>query len=250
MLAVGLGMMCHIAQAETPAAAHAAEDGQWRGTLAAGASLTGGSSRTRNLSLDAAARAATPTMRWTVRLKAQHSRDGDSTATERLQLGGRHDRNLSLRLFGFVGADAETDRVAGIAWRLAPSAGLGWKLVQGADVSIDAIAGVSGTVERYRPERVERGRTLRSDRYASGLLGLESSQSLGQGLSLRQRLALRPALRGEAPDRAEFDAALLLALTGRTALNVAYSARREGSAPGAPSRTDTVFTTGLSVRFE
>lgn len=226
------------------------KDGQWRGTLAAGFSLSTGATRTRHFTLDGTARSETEASRWTLVLKGQHSRDGDVTSAERLQLGARHDRTLGPRLFGFAGADVETDRPAGLSTRLAPSAGLGWKLVQSPRWTLDALAGLSYTQDRYDPERVVGSRIIGSARYGSGLLGLESTQAVGTGLSLRQRLALRPALQGDGPDRAEFDAALSFALSGRTALNVAYTARREGASAGSPARTDTVFTTGVSVRFE
>ena len=82
------------------------------------------------------------------------------------------------------------------------------------------------------------------------LLGEESTHKLSDTTSFKQRLTLVPNLKNSGEFRSNWDAGLAVAMSKTMNLNVGFSfAHNSDPGPGRKS-TDTLLTTGISVKFD
>lgn len=242
--------VCSTAAAAVAAQATVKNDGKWRAALGVGASHAGGNTREASLSLTADAVRATARDKISLYGNAQYARSEGVTTSDQGRLGGRWDDDLDAHWFGFVGLDFERNRFANVKLRGLASAGLGRHLLKSEDHGFDVFAGLGVSEDRYVEPTLIDGRVRGAYRYASLLLGEESTHRLSESTSFKQRLALVPNLRNRGEYRANWDAGLAVAMSKTMNLNLGF-ALTHNSEPG-PGRksTDTLLTTGISVKFE
>lgn len=226
------------------------KDGQWRATLGLSASHASGNTRESGLTLGADAVRASENDKLSVFGHAQYTRNAGVTTSDQLRLGGRYDRDLDTRWFGFVGLDLERKRLANVKLRGLASAGLGLHLLQGEAHGLDLFFGLGWAEDRYLEPTLIDGEVRSTYAYGSLLLGEESTHRLTDSTSFKQRLALVPNLRNRGEFRANWDAGLAVAMSSSLSLNLGLAVSHD-SEPGPGRRaTDTLLTTGVSVKFE
>ena len=243
ILAAGLG---------GPAQAQATlkPDGRFRSAIGLGASWTSGNTSTRQLSLNADAVRATAEDRTTLFGSANYARSEGVTTSDRVRLGGRHDIELRGPAFGFGSLEFERNKFANLELRGQLGAGLGWHLVKTQAVSWDLLAGVSYSDDRYFDPMLIDGQARTSYGYGGLLLGEESTHRFNEVTSAKQRLTLVPNLKNSGEYRAQWDAGLAVSMSRALSLNLGL-AMTYNSEPGPGRKTsDTLLTTGVSVRFD
>ncbi|GCL63748.1 DUF481 domain-containing protein [Pseudaquabacterium pictum] len=253
--------MAHLCQAALVALSLAAaagaqaqatvkNDGQFRAALGLGASLASGNTKATNLSLNADAVRATDRNKLSLYGNLQYARSGGTTTADQLRLGTRYDQNLGTQLFGFGGLDLERNKFANLNLRAQLSAGLGWHLIKSPSTTFDLFGGLGYVSDKYKSPMVIDGRSRDSYGYMSLLLGEESTHKLSDTTSFKQRLTLVPNLQNRGEFRANWDAGLAVAMSKAMNLNVGLNfAHNSEPGPGRKS-TDTLVTTGVSVKFD
>lgn len=246
-LAVGLGLTS-LAQAQAQATVKA--DGQFRAALGLGASLSSGNAKSSNLSLTGDGARLTDQDKVSVYGNALYARSGGVTTSEQMRLGGRYDYNLGPALFAFGSLDFDRNKFANLTLRSQLGAGLGWHAMKTPSTTWDLFGGLGYTSDRYVAATLIDGADRTRYGYATVLLGEESTHKLSATTSLKQRLTLSPNLKHRGEFRANWDAGLAVAMTKALNLNVGFSVAHN-SEPGAGRKTtDTLLTTGVSVKFD
>jgi len=226
------------------------DDGQWRASLGLGASNASGNTRASSLALNADAVKATKQEKVSLYGNAQYARSNGTTTGEQFRLGGRYDHNFGTQWFGFGGLDLERNKFANLKLRSQLSGGVGYHLIKNERTTFDLFGGLGFTADKYMAATRIDGATRSSYNYASLLLGQESTHKLSDSTSFKQRLVLVPNLKNRGEYRANWDAGLAVAMSKAMNLNVGFAmARNSEPGPGRKS-TDTLLTTGISVKFD
>lgn len=239
-----------LAAAGAQAQATVKNDGQFRAALGLGASLASGNTKATNLSLTGDAVRATDQNKLSLYGNLQYARSGGTTTADQLRLGARYDQNLSAKLFAFGGLDLERNKFANLNLRAQLSAGLGWHVIKSPTTTFDVFGGLGYVSDKYKDPMVIDGRSRDSYGYMSLLLGEESTHKLSDSTSFKQRLTLVPNLKNRGEFRANWDAGLAVAMSKTMNLNVGLGfAHNSEPGPGRKS-TDSLLTTGVSVKFD
>lgn len=82
------------------------------------------------------------------------------------------------------------------------------------------------------------------------LIGTESHHRPSETTTLHQKLVVYPAIDGTGNVRVELEAGIAVTILRRLALTATLSARRNSDPGAGIKRTDTLFVTGVSFRFE
>lgn len=226
------------------------DDGQWRSVVTLGAALTSGNTDTTVVTLNGDAVKATKQDKLRAYANANYAKSESSTTAELLRAGARYDYNLNSTFFGFGAGEVERDGVAGLNSRLSLGAGLGMHVIKEAAMTWDVYGGLGYTADRYETARNIDGANRSSYSYMSLLLGEESTHKLSATTNFRQSLVLYPNLKNTGEFRAVFDAGLSVAMSSSMSLAVGLQ-HRYNSEPGAGlKKGDTLFTTGVSIKFE
>jgi putative salt-induced outer membrane protein len=219
-------------------------DGKWHGGITIGGAFASGNSSSRVLTGSADAAVATTVDKISLYGNVNYGRsdiDGVRTTTsDQVRLGGRYDYNLSEALFVFGGANAETNKVAGLKSRYGLNGGVGYKVIRTAETTFDVFAGVGYSTVKFTDDSSANG--------AEFMLGEESTHKLSESTTFKQRLEFRPG-QGDLGNLATFDAALATAISGAWTLNTGLAVRYASEvAPGLKS-TDTLLTVGFGYKF-
>jgi putative salt-induced outer membrane protein YdiY len=225
-------------------------DGEFRSVLGMGASFSSGNSDARNFSLTADGVRATDEDKWTLGAKAQYASSEGVKTAEQLRGSGRYDRNLSAITFWFAGLDLERNTFANLSLRSQVSGGGGWHVFKSAEHSLDLFAGVSYTTERYQQSALIAGEVREAYQYPGLLLGEESTHQITSTTHFKQKLSYVPNLKRSGDYRLTWDAGLSVAMSQRTSLTVGLSAVHNSDPALGRKRTDTLLTTGVSMRFD
>lgn len=244
------GLASVMAAATVHAQAPTPEDGQWRGSFGIGASFASGNTSSRTVSVNGDAARATPVDKISLAGTGLYAKSDGETTGAQLRLGGRYDHVLSDQWFSFGSLDLERDQIAELDLRSTVGGGLGYHVVKRDDHVWDVFGGLGYTDERYgEPTFVDDA--LRTHYgYAALLLGEESTHRLNETVSAKQKLVVFPNLRDRGEYRATLDATLSVAMTQRLALNVGLSVRHNSDPGIGLKTTDTLLTTGVSMKFE
>lgn len=225
-------------------------DNQWRYLLTAGANASTGNSKSASLNLSGEAAKVSSIDKWTFNAQSAYARNEGETQTERYALGTQYTRDLTPTWFGFGTLDALRDKPANIALRSSLASGLGYHVIRNDRHNFDVSAGLGYSRDRY-DELTDVDGGLR-DTYGRFELVLaeESNHKLTETTSLRQRLAVFPNLRDSGEYRASFDTNVTVAMTRDMNLTAGMSWRYNSDPGVGTKRTDAMFITGVSFRFD
>lgn len=230
--------------------------GRWDGDFNASATLSEGSTKSMSLQmgLDAAYRRPDDKLAVSAQYLESRSRSVSNgvvtTSLTALQwrLGGRYDRDINPRDFGFVGLDFSHDEVRQLLLRSEPSTGLGRHMVKTRDDQWDVYAGLTWREDFYYEPGVEIDGQQRA-RYdtVDTLFGEESTHQLAEQVRFKQKFVLYPGLLSTQGTRALLDAGLQVDLNKTLSLSVKLQGRYDAWAPA--EKVDLLLLTGLSVKF-
>jgi len=228
----------------TSALAQDKTDGEWRGTLSLSLSYSTGNTDANALNVAADAARTTAADKFTLgatALRSQSKNEGVTTKTAELyKVGGRYDRNLGERLFGFGSANVEKDKLQRLDLRTSLGAGAGWHLVSTPDTTVDVFAGLGATREEY---------TTSSRNFTEIVLGEESSHRLFERTTFKQKLTVFPSLEDSGEYRANLDATLATAIAAGWNFNVTLSSRYVSDPQPGLESTDTLLLVGIASTF-
>ena len=225
-------------------------DGQMRAAFGLGASLSSGNSKSSSLSMTGDAVRATAQDKLSLYGNALRTSSDGNTTGEQVRLGGRYDYNLGSTMFGFGGVDLERNKFSNLKLRSQLTGGLGYHAIKTAETSWDLFGGLAYTSDKYFTRTLIDGSTRDSYGYASLFVAEESTHKLSETTSAKQRFALYPNVSNTGEFRATWDAGLAVAMSKTMNLNVGLGVTHN-SEPGAGRKsTDTLFTTGVSVKFD
>lgn len=241
-----LGACSLAAQAQATAKA----DGQWRAALGLGASLSSGNSKTSNLSLNGDAVRLSAADKTSLYGNANYAKSAGETTSDLLRAGGRYDYNLNPELFGFGGLDFEHNKSANLSLRSQLSAGLGWHVIKSPATTFDVFGGLGYTSDKYKTAMLIDGGLRSAYSYMGLLLGEESTHKLTDTTSARQKLVVVPNLKNRSEFRATWDAGLAVSMSKAMNLNVGVLITHNSDPGPGRKATDTLLTTGVSVKFD
>ena len=226
------------------------EDGKWRSALGAAFSSSSGNTEATSLTLSGDLVRARTQDKWRIFGDMLFAKSEGTTSGNQVRLGTRYDWNFTPVWFTFAGANAERDPIAELSRRMSLSGGLGYRFLNLPDKTFSVFGGVQLTDDRYTAPRYIDGGTRDAYRYGSFLLGEESTHTFSESLTARQRFVVFPSMRNRGEFRAEFDGALQVAMTQSLSLNVGFTVRHESDPGPGIDTTDTLLTTGISVKFD
>lgn len=225
-------------------------DGQMRSAFGLGISLSSGNSKASNFTLNGEAVRATAQDKTTLYGSALYARSNGVTTGEQLRLGGREDYNLGPVWFAFGGLDFDRNKFANLKLRSQLSGGLGYHAIKTPTTTLDLFGGAGVSADKYFDSVLIDGATRSSYSYTSLLLAEESTHKLTDTTSAKQRLALYPNLRNRGEFRATWDASLAVAMSKAMSLNVGFGLVHNSEPGPGRKATDTLLTTGVSVKFD
>lgn len=226
------------------------DDGQGRAALGAAYSKTSGNADTASFALQADAVRATPQNKWTLYASNLYAESAGAKTADQLRVGTRYDHNLSERLFAFSGLDAERDQIALLDSRFTLSGGLGYKVIKEANTTWDVFSGAGYVAESYGAPRLVDNSLRDNYDYATLLLSEESTHKLSDTTNFKQRLIVYPNLKNRGEYRAQFDAALSVAMSKTLNLTAGASVRYNSDPGFGFKKTDLLLTTGVAMKFE
>ncbi|MDX3905764.1 MAG: DUF481 domain-containing protein [Pigmentiphaga sp.] len=219
-------------------------DGKWRGSISAGASLASGNTDATSLNIGANAGRATAMDRLNFNLTGLYGtkdEDGERSETAKLlRMGGKYDRDITDRMFGFGSLDLEHDKLQELNLRGVAAAGLGRHIIKNDRTVFDLFSGLAYNHERFTEE------TRNS---AELLLGEESNHKISDTTSLHQRLAIYPNLTDSGEYRIQFDAGLTTSITRKIELKITLSNRYMSNPQPGVKKSDTLLLTNIGYRF-
>lgn len=228
-------------------------DGLWRGTGGAALSATSGNSSTSALSLNADMVRATTQDKITLGANANYARSktaGVSTTSANQWSGfGQYDFNLSSRLYAFGKLGLNGDAVTDLNLRSSIAGGLGYKLIDTQETSFNVFGGAAYSTDKYDINKTIGGKTGTSFSRSSLFVGEESSHTLSESTSFKQRLEIYPGISGDKAVIAKFTAGLAVAISSTLNLTVGLVDNYNSRPPLGNKKNDIGVFTGISVKF-
>jgi putative salt-induced outer membrane protein YdiY len=226
------------------------DDGQWRAAIGLGASASSGNTKSTSITFNGDAVRATKQDKWAIFGSTLYAKSGGVVTGEQIRAGTRYDYNLNEQWFGFGALDAERDKIALLNLRTNLGAGLGYHVIKTDTTVFDIFGGVGYTTDKYDAPRLLDGENRARYSYTNLLLGEESTHKLSDTMSAKQKFVIFPNLDNRGEYRAQFDSGIAVAMSKNMNLNVGFSARLNSDPGPGVKKTDTLLTTGISVKFE
>jgi putative salt-induced outer membrane protein len=226
------------------------EDGQWRAAIGVGASSTSGNTKSTSINVLGDAVRATTIDKWGFYANSLYAKSAGEVTADQTRLGTRYDYNVTPQWFGFTGLDFERDKIAELDLRSAVSVGLGYHIIKNDSTLFDVFGGVGYTQDDYGVPRFVDGADRTDYSYTNLLIGEESTHKFSDTMSAKQKLVIYPNLANRGEYRAQFDSGLALAMSKTMNLTVGLSAKYNSDPGIGVKKTDTLFTTGISMKFE
>lgn len=219
-------------------------DGEWRGAIGLNAAIARGNSESANIGFNADAVRQTKTDKLgfyvqDIFANSKNQSTGQTSLTAQIfRAGGRYDRDITDRLFGFGGIQFEHDKLADIKRRILPQAGVGYHVIKSEPTTFDVFAGVAYNETTHY--------VLPKDKDVELLIGEESIHKISATTTFRQRLAMFAPFDDLSDKyRLQFDAGLITQIIGGWSLNVTLTDRYQKQTAPGKKKNDVVLFTGL-----
>jgi putative salt-induced outer membrane protein YdiY len=217
----------------------------WAGGANVGFALTRGNSQTKNLALAFTADRKTSNDEITLYTNSVYATNDapgaiPATTANTIQGGIRYDRDLTKRLFAYVGADFQTDDLQGLNLRSVLGGGLGFHAIKNDLTTLDFLGGLNYTRENYV--------TLQRN-FAALSLGEEFSHKIGMATLLTQKFYLFPDLNDTSQFRGTFNFGTVTKFSKWLGWQNAFGDIYVTNPPVGKKQNDIIFTTGLNVTF-
>ena len=217
----------------------------WNGGSNIGFALTRGNSQTKNLAV--AFDAARKTLHDGLILHATAvyaSNDAagaiPSTTANAIQGGLRYDRNITARLFAYGSADFQTDDLQGLDLRSVFGGGLGLHAVKNESTTLDFLAGINYTREKY---------TTFTRNFPAASIGEEYMHKLHGGTVITQQMYIYPDLSNTGEYRGTFNFGTVTKINKWMGWQNSFGDIYVSNPPVGKKQNDIIFTTGLNLSF-
>jgi len=228
-------------------------DGLWRGTGGAALAATSGNTSTSSLLLNADGLRATTTDKITLGAAINYARSKNNgvsqTTSDRWAAFGQYDYNLSPRVFVFGRLGLEADKLIDLNLRTAVAAGVGYKLVDTKETTVELFGGAGYTTDKYDTRQTIGGKTDTRFSRASVYLGESGTYQLSPTTAFKQRLDLYPGISGDKALLAKFAAGLSVAMSSTMNLTVGLTDTYNSKPPAGTKKNDVGLFTGVNVKF-
>lgn len=255
---LALGAVVALALAAGPAAAQEEPDAAspgferedapmgWRGNADFGYTLTRGNSETTNLSLGARAAWRSERSRWTGDANYLRATDDQETTASRGEAAAQYDYFPTERMYFFGRGAASFNEPAGLDLRLAPSAGVGYQLLEEEQVELNVETGAGWIRDEFADGT--------SDAAANAVLSQAFRYALSETAELQQSLSYRPKLDAFGDYLLSGEVSLSASVIGGLGLQVTfrdeYDSRPFDPATGEErEQNDITLVTGLTYKF-
>lgn len=225
-------------------------DGKWRSLFTAGASIATGNSDAKSASVSADIIKLTNSDKWSVTGAGQYARSAGATTADRVGGTGLYSSDFTPKWFGFGQLDLLHDVPSDISMRTTLGTGVGYHVVKEQDQTFDLSGGLAYTWDRYRHEQVVEDELRSRYNHAELLLAEESNNKLSDTTTFKQKFTVYPGIGDSNGVRTVFDAGLSVAMTKELALTATFSHHYDSRPGEGLKKTDTLFVTGLSLRFD
>jgi putative salt-induced outer membrane protein len=226
------------------------DDGQWRAAIGLGASTSSGNTKSTSITFVGDAVRATAIDKWGFYANSLYAKSAGEVTADQTRVGTRYDYNVTPQWFGFMGLDFERDKIAALNLRSGVGVGLGYHVIKNDSTVFDVFGGVGYTQDDYSAPRLVDDAFRTDYSYINLLIGEESTHKFSDTMSAKQKLVVYPNLDNRGEYRAQFDSGLALAMSKTMNLTVGLSAKYNSDPGLGVKKTDTLFTTGISVKFE
>lgn len=250
MFPMALAAATLLAAGAVHAQATVKEDGQWRAALGASYTASGGNTRSTSLSAMADAARATAGDKTSLYASALYGSSQGKKTADLWRLGAKQDWNLTSQFYVFGLAEGERDDLAGLQSRATLAGGVGWKFFNTEALKFEVFGGVGYVADRFEAPRLIDGAVRRSYSHATLLAGEESVHKFGQSTTARQRLVVYPDLSNRGEYRAAWDAAIAVPATQSMNLTAGVTVKYNSEPGSGVKKADTLFTTGISIKFD
>jgi putative salt-induced outer membrane protein YdiY len=218
----------------------------WQGGANVGFGLTRGNSETKNLALAfTAARQGfhDKLSLYTNSIYATNDAPGavPATTANAVQGGIRYDHDFNPRLFGYVGADFQTDALQTLDLRSVLGGGLGLHAIKNDRTTFDLLAGLDYTREKYS--------AIPTRSFAALSVGEEVSQKIGVNTVLTEKLYIFPNLNDTGEYRGTFNFATVTKISKWLGWQNAFADIYVTNPPAGAKQNDILLTTGLNFSF-
>jgi putative salt-induced outer membrane protein len=224
-------------------------DGQWRSLFTAGASIATGNTDAKSASLGADVVKLTGSDKWEFTGAGQYARSAGATTANRQTFTSLYNQDITPDWYGFGQLDLVRDIPSDISSRITPSTGLGYHVVKKPDQTFDVSAGLAYTWDRYRAPQIVDDEVRSRYNHLELLLAEESNNKLSDTTTFKQKLTVYPSISQGDGVRTVFDAGLSVAMTKQLALTATLSHRYDSQPGDGLKKNDTLFVTGVSLRF-
>jgi len=164
-----------------------------------------------------------------------------STTANSTQGGARYDHDFDSRLFGFGGADFQTDALQELNLRSVFSGGAGFHAIKSDRTTLDLLAGGNYTRENY---------TTLQRNLAALTLGEELTKKLGASTIVTEKLYGYPDLNEAGQYRATFNFGTVTKLSKWLGWQNAFGDIYVTNPPAGKKQNDILLTTGLNISFK
>jgi len=217
----------------------------WEGGANVGFALTRGNSQTKNLALAFTADRKTMNDDITMYANSVYATNDapgavPTTTANAIQGGIRYDRDLTKRLFAFVGADFQTDDLQTLNLRSIFGGGLGYHAIKNDKTTLDFLGGLNYTHENY---------VAFSRNFAALTLGEELTHKLGTSTVITQKFYMFPNLNDLGEYRGTFNLGTVTKINKWLGWQNAFGDIYVTNPPPGKKQNDIIFTTGLNVSF-
>ena len=225
-------------------------DGEWRSLFTAGASIASGNTDAKSASLAADALKLTPSDKWELTAAGQYARSAGATTANHQAFTGLYNDDITPQWYGFGQLALVRDIPSDLSSRVTPSTGLGYHVVKKPDQTFDLSAGFAYTWDRYRTPQVVDGELRGRADHLELLFAEESNNKLTDSTTFKQKLTIYPSISQGDGVRTVFDAGLSVAMTKQLALTASLSHRYDSQPGEGLKKNDSLFVTGVSLRFD
>jgi putative salt-induced outer membrane protein len=225
-------------------------DGEWRSLFTAGASIATGNTDAKTASAGADVVRLRSFDKWSFDGSGQYGRSNGVDTADRVAGTALYTRDITPVWFGFGQLDLLRDEPSDIRSRTTLGSGLGYHAFKEPNQTWDISAGFAYTLDRYEHEQLIADETRSRYNHGELLLSEESNNKLSDTTSFRQKLTVYPNLSDSEGVRTVFDAGLSVAMTKQLALTATFSHRYDSRPGEGLGKTDTLFVTGVSLRFD
>ena len=219
-------------------------DGLWRGALGAGLSAASGNtdSVTYTINGDIVKQRTWDKLSGYVQgVYGRRDVDGRTERSADQQRGGiLYNRDYTERRFVFGALDLERNKLINLNLRSVVATGVGYHVIKRPDLTFDVSTGPAYNIENYSALNREG---------IEWLIAEESTHTLSQTVSFRQRLGVYPSLKESGEFRAVFDAGLVFKVARSWAATVTLNNRYQSNPLPGVKQNDLLLVTGIQYVF-